>query len=385
MRQVTQVLPEGRLAELLALKRPLRVKLGFDPTGGKIHIGRAIQLWKLREFQDLGHQVVMIVGDFTALIGDASDKLQRRPVLTPEQIAANLKQYRQQVGLILDLDKVEWRHNSEWLVALKPGELVRLARQVTVSQMLARHNFKERFTGGSEIGLDELLYPLFQGYDSVAVRADVEIGGTDQLFNLQVGRTLQRLYGQPAQVALVNQMLNGLDGRKMSTSWGNVVNLVDAPQEQFGKLMSMADAEIESYAFLAARMTDEEIAALKKLHPKTAKAQVAGKIVGLYHGPQKAAAAREEFERVFKAGGQPNEMPELKTAPGRYSIIDLLINANLAGSNAEVKRLISEQGIFIDGAAAQTAQQEIELKSNSAIVLQRGKRKFVKIMSENSK
>lgn len=382
MRGVEQVVPTDGLQELLERGQSLRVKLGVDPTGSKIHLGRAIQLWKLREFQDLGHQIILIIGDFTALVGDASDKQQRRPVLTAAQIADNMRAYTDQVGKILDMSKVEWRHNSEWLAKLTPDELVRLARLVTVNQMLARHNFKERYESNAEIGLDEFLYPLFQGYDSVAVKADIELGGTDQLFNLQVGRVLQKQYNQTPQVAMVTKMLFGLDGRKMSTSWGNVVNILDPPTDQFGKLMSMSDEQIVEYAELAARMNPVEIERLQDLHPRAAKALVAGRVVKLYHGATAAAVAKDEFERMFSQKIKPKDMPEVAVAPGQYSIGDLLIVANLAESKSEAKRLIREGGVLVDDRAPSGEAAEYELESGAALVLQKGKRFFVKILAQ---
>lgn len=360
----------------LASRRPLRVKLGIDPTGPKVHLGRAVVLWKLREFQELGHQAVLIFGDFTALIGDSSDKLQRRPVLAKEQIIENVRHYQAQAEKILDFKKAELHYNSEWLAKLTPAELVKLAREVTVNQILARHNFKERVAKGTEIGLDEFLYPLFQGYDSVAVRADVELGGTDQLFNLQVGRALQKIYGQEPQCVLTVSMLLGLDGRKMSTTWGNVVNISDAPAEQFGKLMSMSDAEVPGYAVLAARFSVREAAALAKLHPREAKAKVAQAIVALYHGSAAARKAREDFDRVFQNKENPQEVDSKKVPAGHYNALELVMLSELVSSKSEAKRLIAEGAFSVDGAVIASVGQAYNITAKQTVLIRRGKRRF---------
>lgn len=382
-RGVARIFPEDRFQELIRAKRPLRVKFGIDPTGPLLHIGRAVPLWKLREFQDLGHQIVLIVGDFTALIGDPSDKLKRRPVLTPVQIAQNLKKYKEQLGIILDLKKVEFRYNSEWLTKLTPDELVRLARQVTVNQMLARHNFKERFERGAEIGLDEFLYPLFQGFDSVAVKADMELGGTDQLFNLQVGRVMQEAYGQPPQVVFITDMLLGTDGRKMSTSWGNVVNILDPPNEQFAKLMAMADGEIVNYAKLAALLPEPAVKKLARLHPRLAKAQVAEAIVALYHGAKPAKLARTEFDRVFQKKEKPKDVPTIALPAGTYHALALFEKTKLIASRSEAKRLLAEGAIKINDVIVRETDESVTLAKGETLLIQRGKRRFVEIKSGN--
>jgi len=238
---VSEVAVRENLEKRLASGEKLRVKLGIDPTGPNIHIGRAVVLWKLKEFQDLGHQIIFIVGDYTAQIGDPSDKFAKRPFLSEEEVVKNMKTYKEQLSRILDVSKVEWRKNSQWLSKLKPIELDRLADLFTVNQMLARRNFKERWEKNQEISLREFHYPLYQGYDSVMVKADVEIGGFDQLFNLLAGRKIQEYFDQPAQDILTTKMLFGLDGRKMATTWGNVLNINEKPGEMFGKIMSIKD------------------------------------------------------------------------------------------------------------------------------------------------
>lgn len=380
-RGVAEILPDAKtLAAKLAAGRPLRVKLGIDPTGPRLHLGHAVILWKLKEFQDLGHWIILVMGDFTARIGDPSDKLGRRPVLTEPEIKANLKTYRAQIGKILNLKKTEFCLNSAWLGKLKAADLIKLAQLVTVNQMLARRNFAERYAAGHAIQLQELLYPLLQAYDSVAVKADVELGGTDQLFNLTMGRTVQAAFQQKPQTVLIVNMLLGTDGRKMSKSWGNVVNIADSPpNDMFGKLMAMGDEQISEYGALAARLTAEEIDGLKRLHPKTAKQMVAERIVALYHGARQAKKARLEFKRIFQKKGLPSDAPQLKLAAGAYSIVDLAIYAGLAKSRGEAKRLLNEGAYKVGGEVARDPFLMIELKSGEAILLQCGKRKFIKI------
>ena len=384
-RGVEHVFPEADFLARLKTGKPLRIKLGIDPTGPRIHLGHAVIFWKLREFQDLGHKIVIIFGDFTAKIGDPSDKLQRRPVLTDKEIAANVKTYKAQIGKILDLVKTEFRYNSEWLSKIKADEFIKLTQLVTVNQMLARRNFAERFAQGLPIGLNEFLYPLLQASDSVAIEADVEMGGTDQLFNLEMGRVLQEAQGQKPQVVFINQMLLGTDGRKMSKSWGNVINILDKPGEMFGKLMAMDDKQLPAYTRLAARLPVDEVQRLEddllsgKLHPKAAKMSVALRIVELYHTKTAAKKAAKEFERVFSKKEKPTDAPVVKLMPGPYPIIDLAIYAGLAKSRSEAKRLLSEGALKIGGEAIKDPQMMIEIRLGEITLLQRGKRQFVSL------
>ncbi len=379
-RNVETIIERDHLEKRLRDDKPLRVKHGIDPTGPKIHLGRAVVLWKLREFQDLGHQIVLIVGDYTAQIGDASDKDQRRTPLTKEQVAENLNGYLDQIGKLIDLAKTEVRHNSEWLGKLDGERLVELAREFTVSQMLARRNFKERFDDGREIGLDEFLYPLFQGYDSVAVKADVEIGGSDQLFNLTAGRRIQEHYGESPQDILTTKMLTGLDGRKMSTSWGNVVNIADAPHEQFGKLMRTADDLIPEYAELAAGCSPDEVSALQKQPPRDAKARVAEAIVARYHGGDAARAAHEEFDRVFRSGAFPDDAPTVSLSGVEHTVLDLVIAAGLAPSKSEARRLIAQGAVELDGAVCRDPAEKVMVRDGAALKV--GKHRFAKLQPQ---
>lgn len=382
-RNVETVIEREHLEKRLREGKPLRVKHGIDPTGPKIHLGRAVVLWKLREFQELGHQIVLIVGDYTAQIGDASDKDQRRVPLTKEQVDENLTGYLDQIAKIIDVAKAEVRHNSDWLGKLDGQQLVALAREFTVSQMLARRNFKERFDAGREIGLDEFLYPLFQGYDSVAVKADVEIGGSDQLFNLTAGRKIQEHFSQSSQDILTTRMLAGLDGRKMSTSWGNVVNIGDLPTDQFGKLMSLRDDVTPEYLELASGLSASEVAELTAslsagVNPRDIKARLAEAVVARYHGEAAGRRAADEFRAVFSAGGFPEDAPTVAVPQGEQTALELVMAAGLAPSKSEARRLIAQGAVELDGDVLNDANGRIAVRSGSQLRV--GKHRFVKII-----
>ncbi|OGY88567.1 MAG: tyrosine--tRNA ligase [Candidatus Komeilibacteria bacterium RIFCSPLOWO2_01_FULL_52_15] len=384
-RGVDKIYPsEGGLREALLSGKKLRVKFGIDPTGTKIHIGRAVVFRKLRQFQELGHQIVLIIGDFTAQIGDPSDKLEKRPFLKPAQVQANLKNYIPQIGKIINIKKTEIKYNSVWLKKFSLQEVTQLAEQFTIQQMLQRRNFKERLSQNQDISLRELFYPLMQGYDSVAVHADVELGGTDQLFNLMAGRKLQERYRQKPQLVLTVRMLNGLDGRKMSTSWGNVINILDTSKEQFGKVMSMRDEEIIPYFILAADLPMGEIREREKLmkqgilNPRDAKAELARRIVAFYHGEAAARKADHEFVSQFKDKETPKNIPVRKLISYTGSFPDKLVEAGLCSSKSEARRLIEQGGVKIDGSKVDFKNGwDIILKKGS--VIQVGKHKFVKI------
>ncbi|OHA40568.1 MAG: tyrosine--tRNA ligase [Candidatus Taylorbacteria bacterium RIFCSPLOWO2_12_FULL_47_20] len=381
-RGVKDVFVMDSLRARLKSGKQLRVKLGFDPTGAQIHLGRAVILRKLREFQQLGHKVVFIIGDYTARIGDPSDKLNKRPMLTADKIEENLKDYKTQVGKILDLKSIEFRRNSEWLKQLGFSEIAELAESFSVQQMSNRRNFKERFEKGEEVSLREFLYPLMQGYDSVAIGADIEIGGFDQLFNLKAGRIIQRHYGKTEQDVLTGKMLPGMDGRKMSTSWGNVVNVVDSQDEMFGKIMSLRDELIGDYFELCTDVAMEEVTLIRKdlagglLHPKEAKTRLAFEITGLYHGKEVAEEARDRFREVFQGGGMPEDAPQVKPNDGE-DLASLLLRVGIVKSKSDFRRLLNE------GALERVGHGNIEdLKampvSGSAYKI--GKRRFIKII-----
>lgn len=376
-RGVTEIIDREHLERQLVSGKQLRVKLGFDPTGGKIHIGRAIALRKLREFQELGHKVVFIVGDYTARIGDPSDKLDKRPKLTEGQIAEHVKGYKAQIGKIVDLRKAEFVFNSTWLKKLSFLDVLELARSFTMNQMIARRNFKERLEKGGDVGLEETLYPLMQGYDSVAVEADIEIGGFDQLFNLKAGRAVQQHYGMPQQDILMVEMLEGTDGRKMSTSWGNVINIVDGPFDMFGKVMAVTDELVAKYFKLCTNVTEEELNALPA-HPKERKLRLAEEIVTLYHSAAIACEAKAAWEAQFSRGETPLEMPEVAVDTHAMNILELLLKAQLATSKSEARRLVEQGGVRI-AEVKKTDPAEV-VAIDDKMILQVGPRKFVRIL-----
>ncbi len=383
-RGVEEIHVTDHLEAALRGKKKLRVKHGIDPTGPLIHIGRAATLWKLREFQDLGHILVIIIGDYTAQIGDPSDKLSKRPFLTKKQIQENLKNYKKQIGKIIDLKKVEWHYNSEWLAKMTPRELDELAELFTVQQMLARRNFKDRFEKGEEISIRELHYPLYQGYDSVVIKADVEVGGFDQLFNMLAGRKIQERYGQKPQDVLATQMMPGLDGRKMSTSWGNVINIMDEPNDMYGKVMSMTDEMMEGYALLAARFSSDELTQwrlAKEGAPKKAKMMIARRVVELYHGIKTGAGAEEEFERVHAQGQTPAEITNYQFPMTKKNIIDILVETKLVTSKSEARRAIEQGGVKVGGEVIHSIAHSVSL-TNSGVVIQKGKRGFVRVIKQ---
>ncbi|OIO49454.1 MAG: tyrosine--tRNA ligase [Parcubacteria group bacterium CG1_02_42_13] len=379
-RGVTNIIDRAHLEKSLNSGKQLRVKLGFDPTGGKIHIGRAIILRKLRDFQMLGHKVIFIVGDFTARIGDPSDKLSKRPMLSKEQIKKNIKNYKSQVGKIIDFKKAEFSFNSKWLKKLDFEEIGELAESFSIQQMLERRNFSDRVKKGEEISLRELLYPLMQGYDSVAVKADVELGGFDQLFNLHAGRVIQRHYGQKEQDILTCEMLEGTDGRKMSTSWGNVINIVDEPNDMFGKVMAVRDELISKYFLLCTDVPENEIKKIQndtkagKLNPRDAKLRLAREIVSIYHGENVAKKAEEEFTKVFSKKELPSKMEQFKLSSPK-DLVYILVNSKISPSKSEAWRLIKQGGIKIDNKVIKDPKHQVSDDS----VIQAGKRHFLKI------
>lgn len=379
-RGVEEVIDISHLRERMEKGEMLRVKFGIDPTGPKIHLGRAVPLRKLRAFQDLGHQIVFIVGDFTARIGDPSDKLQKRPMLAKEEIEKNMKGYLTQLGKILDMKKVEIHYNSEFLSKLNLEEISDLAESFTVGQMLARRNFKDRFEKGEEISVREFLYPLMQGYDSLAVNADLEIGGNDQLFNLKAGRIVQRHYGKPEQDILIMRMVEGTDGRKMSTSWGNLITIVDEPNEIFGKLMSISDELITKYLLLTTDMPEAEIMDIGgrmekgELNPRDAKMDLAQRVVEIYYGNNEAEIAKNNFIETFQKGGVPEDVREVEVETG-VNLSDVLLGEGLVVSKADFRRLIDGNAVEID----ENRINDLQYKIEKACLVKVGKHRFLKI------
>lgn len=390
-RGVEDIIDKEELKKDLMSGVELRIKLGIDPTGPKLHLGRAIPLRKLREFQRLGHQIVLIVGDFTAQIGDASDKSEKRPMLTRQQIDENLKDYKSQIGKILDLSKTEFVYNNDWLSKLTFSELIKLSECFSVQQMLARRNFKERFEEGKEISLREFLYPMMQGYDSVEIKADVEIGGFDQLFNLKAGRIIQDYYGMKKQHLLTCEMLEGTNGAKMSTSQGNIISIVDEPDDMFGKIMAMKDGLIVKYMKLCTDAEEEELEEAEKFladknnNPRDLKLKLAKAIVGIYHNEKVATKAENNFIETFQKGGIPDNISQVfvKEEEKDSDMGDLIVKNGFVKSKSEWKRLIetnSVKEILEEGEQIkEKTLTDYKVKVFSAS-LKIGKKKFVQII-----
>jgi len=383
-RNVTNVIVREDLEERLRSGKKLRVKLGIDPTGPMLHIGRAIPLRKLREFQNLGHTAVIIIGDFTGLVGDASDKDAERVMLTREQVEKNMSGYLEQMGRILDMDRVEVTYNSEWLASMTFEEIARLADNFSVAEMLDRENFYNRYTSGKRISLREFLYPLMQGYDSVAVRADVELGGNDQLFNLLAGRTIQKAYDQIPQDIMTFGMLDGLDGRKMSTSYGNYIPIADDPVEQFGKVMRLKDELMITYFELCTDLSLEEIGKIRHdlesgLNPMEVKLRLAEEIVAMFNGRESAHGARERFLTVFRKRELPDDIPTISVHAGNWHLPALIAEAGLSPSRSEAGRLIRGGGVKIEGEKIVDVNHTMII-GDEPILLQVGKRRMAHIV-----
>lgn len=361
--------------------RPLRVKLGVDPTAPDIHLGISVVLQKLRDFQDLGHTAVLIVGDFTARIGDPSERKVTRPMLSFNEIQRNLQTYKEQAFRILHPERTEFRYNSQWLDPLTFQEIMELTSKYTVARMLERDDFQERYREGQSITLLEFLYPLAQAYDSVATQADIELGGTDQRFNLLVGREIQRRYGQEPQVTVIMPLLEGIDGvQKMSKSYGNYIGIAEPANEMYGKLMSIPDELVEKYVTL---LTDLAWNGVRSAPPMERKERLAWEIVRQYHGEEAADEAQAEFARVFSEGERPTEVPvvhikrDLLRSDGTIWIVDLLDASGLVSSRSEARRLIEQGGIEFDGARVTSVDAHVEAKANA--LLRVGKHRFAQI------
>ncbi|MEK7121516.1 MAG: tyrosine--tRNA ligase [Patescibacteria group bacterium] len=378
-RGVEEVIDKEHLKKRLIKGDKLRVKLGIDPTSPNIHIGRAVVLWKLREFQDMGHTAIFIVGDFTGLVGDASDKESERPMLTETQVKANMKTYTEQAFKILDPKKTEVYYNSTWLKKLGFIELAKMANLFGLHEFESREVIARRMKAGKRVSYHELLYPLMQGYDSVAVKADVELGGVDQRFNLLTGRTLQKFYGQEPQDIMTLRYLIGSDGRKMSSSWGNVINVTDEPDNMFGKVMSINDDLITHYFEMATRISLEEIKKIeenikKGENPRDAKLRLAGEIVKIYHGEKAAKKASDEWEKVFSKGELPDKIDEV---PGDgMRLVDFIIEHALAVSSTEAKRLLDQGAVSVNDSVTKEWGQVLK----KGDIVRVGPRKFLKVV-----
>lgn len=371
--------------------KPLKIKLGFDPSAPDIHLGHTITLRKLRQFQELGHQVIFIIGDYTAMIGDPSGKSQTRKPLNREQVIENAKTYQAQVSKILDTEKAQVRFNGEWLAKLTFQDTLSLASKYTVARMLERDDFSKRFKNGNPISVHEFLYPLMQGYDSVAIEADIEIGGTDQTFNFLVARDLQREYGQEPQVILTFPLLEGIDGiQKMSKSLGNYIGIKESPKEMFGKIMSIPDDLMLKYYNLLGVVTPAEFAELKTglesgtLHPREAKARLGRLIVEQYHDKDSAVKAEEEFNKQFRDRGTPEEIPTVTvyTETDSLGVLKVMSMSSIAKSNSDARRLVQQNAVTIDG--QKVVDDKMELTSGKEYLLHVG-RKFMKVKVEKKK
>ena len=384
-RGADELIVEAELAEKLKRGKPLRIKEGFDPTRPDLHLGHTVQFNKLRQLQDLGHHIIFLIGDFTGMIGDPTGRNVTRPPLSREELEANAKTYTDQAFLILDRDRTEVAFNAKWLSALGADGMIRLAAKYTVARMLERDDFAKRYASGQPIAVHEFLYPLAQGYDSVALQADVELGGTDQKFNLLVGRELQRHYGQEPQCILTLPLLEGLDGvNKMSKSLDNYVGITEAPAEMFGKLMSISDELMWRYYELLSFRPLDEIARLKRectdgRNPRDAKVQLAQEIVARFHSRQAADLALAEFEARFRDHAMPETMPEITLHSGGKGLAlpQLCKQAGLTASTSEAMRLIAQRGLKLDGEVVSDKAQIIA--PGTTVVVQAGKRKFARV------
>lgn len=381
-RGVSEIIHKDHLAKTLKSKKRLRVKFGIDPTAVDLHLGHSVPLRKLRQFQDLGHHVIFLIGDFTAQIGDPSGRADRREPLTKKQIQRNMANYIQQAAKILHSNKVEVRYNSEWYEKKGVAFLLELTSHFTYARVIERDDFKRRLKKDIDIGMVELLYPLLQGYDSVALEADVEIGGTDQKFNLLMGRKVQKKYGQPQQDILTVPLLEGTDGvRKMSKSYHNYIGLTESSANMYGKVMAIPDALIEKYFRLLTDVPSGEIEKMrdKKIPPRDTKARLAREIVALYHSEKVALGAEKEFERIFKEKQMPSKIPTVRLKKKSLALVDLLVAATLASSKSEARRLVAQKGVKIDGVVQDDWQKKITVKTG--MVVQVGKRRFVRLRS----
>ena len=384
-RGTAEVIDEKDLAKLIDTGKPLKVKAGFDPTAPDLHLGHTVLLHKMRQFQELGHEVIFLIGDFTGMIGDPTGRSETRKNLTPQEVQENAKSYLAQVYKILDPEKTTVAYNSEWMNKFTSVNMIELAAHYTVARMLERDDFQKRLAKNLPVSIHELMYPLIQGYDSVALQSDIELGGTDQKFNLLVGRDLQRAYGQKPQVVLTMPLLEGTDGvQKMSKSLGNSIGVFDAPNEMFGKIMSISDDLMWRYYELLSQVSAQDLEVMKKqseagtLNPKNSKMNLAKEIVALYHSPEHAGMALAEFENVFKKKNLPEDIPVVKGWGDELKgICNILKDHNLTDSTSAARRLIQQGSVTINGEKISDVNQE--LPGNLEYLIKVGKKRFLKI------
>jgi len=379
----------NKLTKARAEGRPLRVKLGLDPTAPDLHLGHTVVLQKLKQFQELGHTAIFLIGDFTGMIGDPTGRIETRPALTKEELLQNAETYKEQVFKILDPDKTEIRFNSEWMELMNAADMIRLCARYTMARIMEREDFKNRYVNNLPISIHEFLYPLVQGYDSVALKADVELGGHDQIFNLFVGRDLQKSYGQEAQIVVTVPLLEGTDGvNKMSKSYGNYVGIDEPPEAMFGKLMSISDVLMLKYYELLSDITNDELKHLKegilsgRLHPRDTKVNFAKEMVERFYGEHAALSAHKAFEKVFRDREIPDdiEVVKLRKEEVEMWLPKLLLNMGMVPSTTEGKRMIAQGGVSINGEKA--TDEDISFEGAGEIILKVGKRKFKKIVLE---
>lgn len=378
-RGISEVIIDEHLRKELESGKKLRIKFGIDPTGSVLHLGHSVCLLKLEELQNLGHQIIFLIGDFTAKIGDPTGRMKARIPLTEKQIKENMKSYTKQAGLILNLRKVEVRYNSEWWNKFSMPEMMQLAMKITYSQVSAREDFKKRLAEDKDFTVEEFLYPVLQGYDSVELKADVEIGGTDQKFNMLMGRQIQKRYEQKEQDVITIPLLEGLDGKdKMSKSLGNYIALTDKPEDMYGKVMSLPDSLIIRYFEICTRLSLDKIQEIIRFsNPRDQKAVLAKEIVKMYHGEKLAEKAEEEFNKVFKSKELPSDIPTFKTDKKEYFMLDLLCDSGLVASKNEAKRLVEAGAVDIEGKTEKDWKKPVIMQNG--MILKVGSRKFIKI------
>jgi len=383
-RAVETIFPAKDGLKKMLKEKKIRLYLGVDPTSPRLHLGHTVPLRKLKEFQELGHEAILLFGTFTAQIGDPSDREEARKPLTLNQVKENMATYKKQASKIIDFSKIKIKYNGDWLSKLNLEDVIKLASNFTVSRLLERDMFQKRLKEGKEVWVSEFLYPLLQGYDSVAMNVDLEIGATDQTFNILVGRKLQEVYNKKEKFVLTTPMLIGLDGRKMSKTYNNTVNLTDSPIEMYGKIMSLRDELIIHYFQLVTSLPLEEIRKIednlkrKKINPRDAKSRLAREITTLFHGKKEALFAEKEFNKVFRDNETPFEIPEIRIKKGNVNILDLLVKTKMVSSKSEAKRLILQKGIRINKAIQDDWRKIIKPKGGE--IIQAGKRKFVKLL-----
>jgi len=374
---VEKVLPDKEGLKSLMQKRKIRLYLGIDPTAPKLHLGHTITLRKLQEFADLGHEAILVVGTGTVLAGDPSQRLKARLLISKREVEKNIKGWKRQLAKVLDFSKIKIEYNGDWLLKLKLEDIIQIASNISSVKLFQREMFQRRIKMGQTVWTHETLYPLLQGYDSVFLNVDLEIGGTDQTFNMLIGRELMEKMRNKEKFVLTCPMILGIDGRAMSKTTGNCVWLEDSPGQMFGKIMSMPDNLIFDYLNLLTRLPLNEIEKMKKMNRRNAKAKLAKEIVTIYHSPKTALLAEKEFEKVFKEKRLPTKIPEIKIKEKNLNILDLLVKTNLASSKSEAKRLVLQRGVKIDRTLKTDWQEIIEIKPGQ--IIQVGKRKFLKI------